>query len=136
MDLTCYEPSVAEMEQKEEKQEKENDMKHIKEVELYFTMKNENASLPQFKLKVIASGYQTMKENLIILFYVTNQRQDYFVDDMVKCIEEQWESNMSRRICCNYMFIEVVKDYLYCAKYYTESKHAIKGDLHIFYHNE
>ena len=129
------------MELEEKNKKDEENLRHLKEVEIYFVMKdyidllNKNASLPQFRLKVIASGYQATNENLILVFYVANKWREYFIDCLAKYIGEQWSDKMSKRISCNYMFIEVVKDYLYVAKYYIESPHAIKGDLNIFYHN-
>ena len=142
MDLTCYEPTVEQKEAEEKNKQDEINLRYIKEVEPYFTMKNyinllnKNACLPQLKLKVKLSGYQTTKENIVLVFYVANRWREYFIDGLAKCIEEQWEQKLSKRICCNYMFIEAVKDYLYVAKYYVESKHSIVGDLHIFYHND
>ena len=116
MDLTCNEPSVAQKEMEEQNKKDADDLRYLKEVELYFTMKeyidilNRNACIPQFKLKVIASGYQTTKENLIIVFYVANKWREYFVDGLAKCIEEKWEEMPSKRIVCNYMYIEAIKD--------------------------
>ena len=141
MDLTCVEKSVEQVELEKKNKKDEENLRHLKEVEIYFIMKdyinllNKNVSLPQFKLKVIASGYQATNENLMLVFYVANKWREYFVDGLAKCIEEQWYNKMSKRISCNYMFIEVVKDYLYVAKYYIESPHTMKGDPHIFYHN-
>ena len=46
---------------------------------IYFIMKdfldilNANAILSEFKLKVIASGYQMTKTQLIIIFYIVNK---------------------------------------------------------------
>ena len=141
MDLTSVEKSVEQVELEKKNKKDEENLRHLKEVEIYFIMKdyidllNKNVSLPQFKLKVIASGYQATNENLMLVFYVANKWREYFVDGLAKCIEEQWYNKMSKRISCNYMFIEVVKDYLYVAKYYIESPHTMKGDPHIFYHN-
>ena len=141
MDLTCVEKSVEQVELEKKNKKDEENLRHLKEVEIYFIMKdyidllNKNVSLPQFKLKVITSGYQATNENLMLVFYVANKWREYFVDGLAKCIEEQWYNKMSKRISCNYMFIEVVKDYLYVAKYYIESPHTMKGDPHIFYHN-
>ena len=141
MDLTSVEKSVEQVELEKKNKKDEENLRHLKEVEIYFIMKdyidllNKNVSLPQFKLKVIASGYQATNENLMLVFYVANKWREYFVDGLAKCIEEQWYNKMSKRISCNYMFIEVVKDYLYVAKYYIESPHTMKGDPHIFFHN-
>ena len=141
MGLTCHEPSVAEKELEVQNKKDEENLRHLTEVEIYVTMKNyidlpnRNACLPQFRLKVIASGYQTTEESIIIVFYVANKWQEYFIDGLAKCIEEKWFETLSKRIVCNYMFIEVIKDFLYAIKYYIDSPHAIKGDLHLFYHN-
>ena len=95
MDLTCHEPSVAEKELEDQNKEDEKNLRHLKEVEIYFTMKNyidllnRNTCLPQFRPKVIASGYQTTEESIIIVFYVANKWQEYFIDGLAKCIEEK-----------------------------------------------
>ena len=84
MDLTCNEPSVAQKQMEEQNKKDADDLRYLKEVELYFTMKehidilNRNACIPHFKLKVIASVYQTTKENLIIVFYVANKWRNKF----------------------------------------------------------
>ena len=138
MDLTCYEPTVEQKEAEEKNKKDTDDLRYIKEVELYFTMKeyigllNKNACLPQFRLKVTASGYQITRESIVLVFYVANKWKEYFIDGLAKCIKEQWEQKLSKRVCCNYMFIEVVKDYLYPAKYYIDSPHTITGDFYIF----
>ena len=141
MDLTCHEVSVEQKEVKDKNKKDAADLRYIKEVEIYFAMKNyidilnKNAAIPQFKLNIIASGYRTTKHNVVHVFYVAKKWKEYFVDGLAKCIEENWEEKLSKRVCCDYVFIEVVKDYLYTAKYYIESEHTIDGDLHIFYHN-
>ena len=95
MDLTCHEPSVAEKELEDQNKEDEKNLRHLKEVEIYFTMKNyidllnRNTCLPQFRPKVIASGYQTTEESIIIVFYVANKWQEYFIDGLAKFIEEK-----------------------------------------------
>ena len=143
MDLTCAEPKVDEalvsLVDADEKKAEEN-RKTIQEIEIYFEIKDyidllsREASLPELNLQVIASAYECTKDSFIIVFYIANKWNNYLIDRMTKCIEEYLEK-ISRAAVCEYMFIEVISNYLYAAKYYISSSHAYKGKLHMFYHN-
>ena len=98
-------------------------------------MLNREASLPELKLQVIASAYECTKDSFIIVFYVANKWKNYLIDGMVKCIKEKYLEKNSRVAVCEYMFIEVISNYLHAVKYYISSSHTYKGKLHMFYHN-
>ena len=98
-------------------------------------MLNREASLPELKLQVIASAYECTKDSFIIVFYVANKWNNYLINGMAKCIEEKYLGKISCAAVCEYMFIEVISNYLYAAKYYISSSHAYKGKLHMFHRN-
>ena len=50
----------------------------------FINILNQNAISLEFVLKIIASGYQTTKEQYIIIFYVVNKWERYFVDGLAK----------------------------------------------------
>ena len=49
--------------------------------------------------------------------------------------KKKYLEKISRAAVCEYMFIEVISNYLYAVKYYISSSHAYKGKLHMFYRN-
>ena len=144
MDLTCAEPKVDEapvsLVDTDENKAEEN-RKTIQEIEIYFENKdyidllNREASLPELKLQEITSAYECTKDSFIIVFYVANKWNNYLIDGMAKCIEEKYLEKILCAEVCEYMFIEVISNYLYTAKHYISSSHAYKGKLHMFYHN-
>ena len=125
----------------QEKEDEERARRYSAETKIYFIMKdfinilNQNAISPEFVLKIIASGYQTTKEQYIIVFYVVNKWEGYFVDGLGKCIEENWKQKLNVDIECEYDHQEMLKDHLYIVRYFVKSQHQIDGDIHIFYHN-
>ena len=74
----------------QEKEDEERANRYSAETKIYFNLKdfinilNQNAISPEFVLKIIASGYQTTKEQYIIVFYVVNKWERYFVDGLGK----------------------------------------------------
>ena len=101
----------------------------------FINILNQNAISPEFVLKIIASGCQTTKEQYIIVFYVENKWERYFVDGLTECIEENWKQELNVDIECDYDHQEMHKDHLYIVRYFVKSQHQIDGDVHIFYHN-
>ena len=137
MDLVCNETDF----NFQEKENEERAKRYSAETKIYFIMKdfinilNQNAISPEFVLKIITSGYQTTKEQYIIVFYVVNKWERYFVDGLAKCIEENWKQELNVDNECKYDHQEMLKDHLYMVRYFVKSQHQIDGDLHIFYHN-
>ena len=125
----------------EDKQDEERVKRYAAETKIYFIIKdfidilNQNAILPEFKLKIIASGFQITKEQFIIIFYIVNKWQHYFVDGLAKCIEENWKQEVNKDITCDYDYQEILKDHLYLARYFVQSNHGVDGDVSLFYHN-
>ena len=91
--------------------------------------------MPEFKLKIIASGFKKTKKQFIMLFYIVNKWQHYFIDGLAKCIEENWKQELDQDINCDYDYQEILKNHLYMARYFVKSDHGIDGDVNLFYHN-
>ena len=110
----------------------EENRKTMKEIEMYFEIKdyinpfNREASLPELKLQIIASSYECTEDAFIIVIYVANKWNNYLIDGLAKCIEEKYSEKLSCTSLCEYMFIEVIKNYLYTVKYYINSSHKHK----------
>ena len=104
MDLVCNEIDF----NFQEKEEEERAKRYTAETKIYLIMKdfinilNENAISPEFVLKIIAWGYQTTKEQYMIIFYVVNKWERYFVDWLTNCIEENWKQELNVDIECEY----------------------------------
>ena len=97
---------------------KEENQKTIKEIELFFEIKdyicllNREACLPQLKLQIIASTYECTKDRFCIVVYMANKWKNFLVDGLAKCIKEKYAEKVSQeRVLCEYVFVEVVKDY-------------------------
>ena len=137
VDLTCNEADFS----FQDKKDKERAKGYNAETKIYFIIKdfldilNQKAILPEFKLKIIASGFQKTKKQFIMIFYVVSKWQHYFVDGLAKCIEENWKQELNQNINCDYDYQEILKDHLYMARYFLESDHGIDGDVNLFYHN-
>ena len=101
----------------------------------FINILNQNAISPEFVLKIIAWGYQTTKEQYMIIFYVVNKCERYFVDELAKCIDENWKQVLNVDIECEYDHQEILKDHLYMVRYFVKSQCGIDGDVNIFYNN-
>ena len=137
MDLVCNEIDFS----FQEKEEEERAKRYTAETKIYLIMKdfinilNQNAISSEFVLKIIAWGYQTTKEQYMIIFYVVNKWERYFVDGLAKCIEENWKQELNVDIEYEYDHQKILKDHLYMVRYFVKSQRGIDGDVNIFYHN-
>ena len=93
-DLICNEVDFS----FQDKQDEERAKRYAAETKIYFIIKdfldilNQNAILHEFKLKKIALGFQKTKKQFIMIFYIVNKWQHYFVDGLAKCLEEKLEA--------------------------------------------
>ena len=115
--------------------------RYAAETKIYFLIKefinilNMNATSPLHTLKIVASGYRTTKTHFEIVTYSADKWKKFFIEGLSKCIEENWESELGIKKCCDYTYIEVIKDMLYIANYKIESDHFIERELNLFSHN-
>ena len=115
--------------------------RYAAETKIFFIIKdfintlNKNALSPQHMLKVIASGYRGTKTHFEIIIYSGDKWQQYFIDGLAKCIEENWQEELKTKNACEYTYIEAIKDMLYVANYRVKSDHLLDRQFTIFYHN-
>ena len=143
MDLICNETMVDFDREEVEKEilEEERVKRYSAEVKIYFlitefiTVLNQNAITPEYTLKIVASGYEQIKEDFQIILYSADEWKRYFVDGLAKVLEDHWEAELKIKAECHYNLVEVIKDKSYVTTYKIKSDHITESDMHFFYHN-